>query len=129
MFKRSVFVRGVLMRKYVLLKYIFVIQSFQKVHCPSSLFSSFQYRWHKLYLQKVFWNHFRTKRSKKEMSLLGGSPSLVVMGGDSCTKGREFESWHRKLDGHFFTFICVFMVNCTLISCWRQTKRRCWLKC
>ena len=22
------------------------------------------------------------------------SPGLVVMGGDSCSKGREFESWH-----------------------------------
>ena len=24
----------------------------------------------------------------------GGSPGLVVMGGDSCSKGREFESRH-----------------------------------
>ena len=31
----------------------------------------------------------------------GGSPGLVVIGGDSCSKGREFESWHRILDGHF----------------------------
>ena len=23
------------------------------------------------------------------------------MGGDSCSKGHEFESWHRILDGHF----------------------------
>ena len=30
---------------------------------------------------------------------------LVVMGGDSCSKGRGFESKHHKLDGHFFTFI------------------------
>ena len=29
------------------------------------------------------------------------SPGLVVMGGDSCSKGREFESWHHILDGHF----------------------------
>ena len=27
----------------------------------------------------------------------GGSPGLVVMGGDSCTEGRGFESEH----GHF----------------------------
>ena len=33
---------------------------------------------------------------------LGGSPGLVVMGGDSCSGGRGFESQHRILDGHFF---------------------------
>ena len=32
--------------------------------------------------------------------LVGGSPGLVVMGGDSRLKGRGFESWHRILDGH-----------------------------
>ena len=32
--------------------------------------------------------------------------NLVVMGGDSCSKGCEFESLHHLLDGHFFTFIC-----------------------
>ena len=31
----------------------------------------------------------------------GGSPGLVVMGGDSCSKGRVFESRHCILDGHF----------------------------
>ena len=34
-------------------------------------------------------------------------PGLVVMGGDSRSKGREFESWHRILDGHFFTYLFV----------------------
>ena len=29
------------------------------------------------------------------------SPGLVVMGGDSCSKGHEFESWHRILHVHF----------------------------
>ena len=29
-----------------------------------------------------------------------GSPGLVVMGEDSCSKGCEFESRHRILDGH-----------------------------
>ena len=28
----------------------------------------------------------------------------MVMGGDSCSKGRGFESWLRILDGHFFTY-------------------------
>ena len=36
-------------------------------------------------------------------NLTGGSPGLVVMGGDSRFKGREFESRHRILDGHFLT--------------------------
>ena len=34
-------------------------------------------------------------------NLTGGSPGLVVMGGDSRFKGREFESRHRILDGNF----------------------------
>ena len=38
------------------------------------------------------------------------SPGLVVMGGDSCTKGYEFESRHHILEGHFFTFICCKIV-------------------
>ena len=38
--------------------------------------------------------------------LLDGSPGLVVMGRDSRSKGRRFESQHSILDGHFFTNIC-----------------------
>ena len=37
---------------------------------------------------------------------LGGSPGLVVMGDNSCLKGRGFESRRHLLDGHFFTLIC-----------------------
>ena len=33
-------------------------------------------------------------------------PGLVVMGGDSCSEGRWFESQHHILDGHFFIYIC-----------------------
>ena len=33
------------------------------------------------------------------------SPSLVVMAGDSISKGREFASRHRVLDGHFFAYL------------------------
>ena len=36
----------------------------------------------------------------------GESPGLVVMGGESCSEGRGFESQHRILVGHFFTYIC-----------------------
>ena len=38
---------------------------------------------------------------------MGGIPGLVVMGGDSCSKGCEFESQHRILDGNFFTYLFV----------------------
>ena len=31
----------------------------------------------------------------------------MVMGGDSCTKDREFKSQRQILDGHFFTYIFV----------------------
>ena len=36
-----------------------------------------------------------------KLNFTGGSPGLVVMGEDSCSKGREFESWHSILDRHF----------------------------
>ena len=47
---------------------------------------------------------------------MGGSPGVVVMGGDSCAKGREFESWHRILDGHLshlFVVKIVLMLEAT----------------
>ena len=34
------------------------------------------------------------------ISLKGKSPGLVVMGGDSRSKGHGFESWRCILDGH-----------------------------
>ena len=45
---------------------------------------------------------------------MGGSPGLVVMGDDSCSNGRGFESRRRILDGHFFTFICCKNCNVCL---------------
>ena len=48
----------------------------------------------------------------------GGSPGLVVMGVDSRSKGRGFESQRRILDGHFFTLICC--KNC--IVCLKRPK-------
>ena len=39
-------------------------------------------------------NKFKTELSlfvQKEMGYVGGSPGLVVMGGDSCSKGCEFK--------------------------------------
>ena len=35
---------------------------------------------------------------------LGRSPGLVVKGGDLCSRGQEFESDGRTLDGKVFTF-------------------------
>ena len=44
----------------------------------------------------------------------------MVMGDDSCLKGRGFESRRRILDGHFFTFICC--KNCNV--CLKKTKNK-----
>ena len=41
---------------------------------------------------------------KQNMWPCGRSPGLVVMGDDSCSKGRGFESWRHKLDGHLDIF-------------------------
>ena len=37
-------------------------------------------------------------------------PGLVVMGDNSCSKGRGFESQHHILDGHYFALICCKIV-------------------
>ena len=37
----------------------------------------------------------------------GGSPGLVVMGGDACSKGCEFESLRHILDGHYLHLFVV----------------------
>ena len=44
------------------------------------------------------------------MTLKGGSPGLVVMGGDSCSEGHGFESQRRILDGHDI-FSHIFVVK------------------
>ena len=41
---------------------------------------------------------------------MGESPGLVIMGGDSCSIGCEFESRHCILDGHFSHLIVVKIV-------------------
>ena len=46
--------------------------------------------------------------------LMGGSPGLVVMGRDSHSEVHGFESRHRILDGHFFTYICCKNCNVCL---------------
>ena len=47
----------------------------------------------------------------QKIDSMGGGPGQVVMGGDSCSKGCEFESRHCILDGHLFTFICCKNYN------------------
>ena len=65
----------------------------------------------------------RCPKWKKSPNLvtLGGSPGLVVMGGDSCTEGCGFESQHCILAGHFFTLICCKIV---LMFVWKRPKKR-----
>ena len=53
----------------------------------------FTFTYHKLSLPV-------TTVNKNDYCKSGVSPGLVVMGGDSCFKGSEFESWHHILDGH-----------------------------
>ena len=43
----------------------------------------------------------------------------MVLGGDSCSKGRGFESWHRILDG---IFSHIFVVNFFNV-CLKRPKR------
>ena len=48
----------------------------------------------------------------------GRSPGLVVMGRDSRSKGRGFESRHRILDGHFSH---IFVVKIVMFV-WKDRK-------
>ena len=54
------------------------------------------------------------KHSGRKNSKVGGSPGLMVMGGDSCSKGREFESWHRIPTGWTFFRISICCKNCNV---------------
>ena len=57
-------------------------------------------------------NQVNRQKEKKRYERMGngGSLGLVVMGGDSCSKGRGFESQHRILDGHFSHLFVVKIV-------------------
>ena len=41
------------------------------------------------------------------------------MGGDSCSKGHEFESQHRIMDGHFSH---LFVVTIVMMFVWKRPK-------
>ena len=59
----------------------------------------------------------------KQNIFLGGSPGLVVMGGDSRFKGCGFESRHLILYGHFFTYICCKNLSCLFEKTENKRKR------
>ena len=42
--------------------------------------------------------------------LKGGNPGLVVMEGDSHSRGRGYKSPHQILDGHFTRFIAKIVM-------------------
>ena len=46
----------------------------------------------------------------------------MVMGRDSRSEGRGFESWHRIMDGHFFTYISY--KNCIVYLKKTKNKRK-----
>ena len=55
----------------------------------------------------------------KKGMYLGGSPGLVVMGGDLCSKGCGFES-RRILDGHSLD---LFVVNIVMFV-WKDENKQ-----
>ena len=60
-----------------------------------------------VYLGRFHWSYteFESQFRHKTSPSRGGSPGLVVLGVDSCSKGRQFETRHRLLDGHFSHFL------------------------
>ena len=59
--------------------------------------------WHLAFIFKVLsiCKFFRYRYGYKYDNYLGGSPGLVVMGGDSFAEGCGFKSQRHILDGHF----------------------------
>ena len=55
-----------------------------------------------------------------------GESKRTVIGGDSNSKGRGFESWHFILDGHFFTYICCKNFNDVCLKRSKIYNKRGW---
>ena len=74
-----------------------------------------QYKWTKVSLPWEVQNAERLfsiiLSIKCNITYRGGSPGLVVIGGDSCFEGCGFESQYHILDGNFFTLICCKIYN------------------
>ena len=75
----------------------------------SSIFYSFTTQ--KSRSRQIFDDPSWRYRNMFEQREKGGSPGLVVMGGDSWSEGRGFKSQLHILDGHFFTYICCKNCN------------------
>ena len=58
------------------------------------------------------------RRGKALKGSFSGSPGLVVMGDDSCSRDCGFKSQCNILDGHFFPLICY--KNCMV--CLKRQK-------
>ena len=58
---------------------------------------------------------------KQKENRMCWSPGLVVMGGDSISECRGFESQYRILNGHFFPLICC--KNCNVYFKGRKRGR------
>ena len=58
-------------------------------------------------------------RQRSAFISLGGSPGLVVMGGDSHSEGRGFEYRCHILVGHYFILVCCKIV---LMFVWKGPK-------
>ena len=84
--------------------------------------------WRDTSRKKLTWKYRRqqahfdlTISASKNVFLMGGSPGLVVMGGDSCSKDCGFESQHRILYGHFSQ---LFAVNIVVFVRKDENKRK-----
>ena len=110
----------------------------QKLTKHFTIVKSHCYKWNKVRLKLQFISGVvcRLERCNKvkskcviehknglKLSWVGGSPSpgLVVMGGDSCSKGRGFESRRRILDGHNI-FSHIFVVKIVMFV-WRDKNK------
>ena len=56
--------------------------------------------WPKIFSPMLFSTYEAKPKPGKLLHFQGGSPSLVVIGDDSCSRGCGFESRRRILDGH-----------------------------
>ena len=48
----------------------------------------------------------------------------MVIGDNSCLKGRGFESQRCILDGHFFTLFCCVKLYCLFEKTKKETNKR-----
>ena len=75
-------------------------------------------------LQRKFLNRPDLRQENGKVTIIVWSPGLVVMGRESRSEGRGFESRHYILDGHFSH---IFVVKIVMIFVWKdqnQTKNR-----